>query len=89
MERTLQDTGINGVKDLQFFHAKRVLRYNHRLRVQGEHLRNECLKAVNEWNRSKKTESAASAMWMDDSEGAESSGDEDHVDGDHSYKKYI
>jgi hypothetical protein len=89
MERTLQDTGVNGVKELSFFYTNRVLRYNHRLRMQGELLRNECLKATNEWSRSRKTESASSAMMMqwDDSEAGESSGNEFH-DGDHSFKRY-
>ena len=89
MERTLQDTGVNGVKELSFFYTNRVLRYNHRLRRQGEHLHNECLKATHEWSRSRKKEASSSKMMMqwDDSEGGESSGNEVN-DGDHSYKKY-
>lgn len=55
MERTLHDVGINGVKDLHYFHTNRVLRYNDRLRQQSQNLHSMCVKVALQFDHSKAT----------------------------------
>merc|ERR1712137_755942 len=84
MERTLHDTGLNGVKDLQDFYVTRIKCYNERLRLQAQRLHQSCIQASSQW---KKKSTGITNSW-EDSEWTEWSGNETH-DPDDSFKKEL
>lgn len=83
MERTLNDIGFNGVKELHSFYTNRVVAYNDRLHFQAQNLRQLCVDAA-----VKLEESRASDLAWEEHESGESSGNE-MSEVERPYKRYL